>query len=92
MSPLAASFLVTAVAAAIVVALVRYGRARAEHPSEPWWRSAPLWLGVSCVFALLGLFVAPKLLGFTFVFLPFLWAGGLGRREPREPERTDHDA
>ena len=92
MSPLAASLLVTAILVAIGVAVVRYGRRRAEHPSEPWWRSAPLWLGVSCVFALLGLFVAPKLLGFTFVFLPFLWVGGLGRREPQEPEHTDHDA
>ena len=92
MSPFAASLLVTAVVIAIAVAAVRFGRHRAEHPGEPWWRSAPLWLGVSCVFALLGLFVAPKLLGFTFVFLPFLWIGGLGRREPRKPERTDRDA
>ena len=94
MSPLAASVLVTAAVVAIAVAVVRFGRHRAANPGEPWWRSAPLWLGVSCVFALLGLFVAPKLLGFTFVFLPFLWIGGLGRREPRRPdsEHTDHDA
>jgi hypothetical protein len=93
-SPLAASALVTAAVVAIAVAVIRFGRHRATHPGEPWWRSAPLWLGASCVFALLGLFVAPKLLGFTFVFLPFLWIGGLGRREPRQPdsERTDHDA
>jgi len=28
----------------------------------------------------LGLLVAPRLLGFTFVFLPFLWIAGAGRR------------
>jgi hypothetical protein len=42
---------------------------------------------VSIVFVLLGVFVAPRLLGFTFVFLPFLWVGG-GRR-PRQPTNGD---
>ena len=92
MDPLAASLLVTALVVAIVVAIVRYGRHRADHPGDAWWRTPPLWIGVSVVFALLGLFVAPKLLGFTFVFLPFLWVGGLGRRQPRRPEHTDRDA
>ena len=91
MSPLAASVLVTGIVVAVAFAIVRFARRRHEYPGEPWWRSAPLWIGVSCVFALLGLFVAPKLLGFTFVFLPFLWIGGLGRREPQHPERTDQD-
>ena len=40
-------------------------------------------MGVSAVFVLLGLFVAPKLFGFAFLFLPFIWirrwGGGDGR-------------
>ena len=91
MSPLVASVLVTVVLVGLAVALMRVSRYRLEHPGEPWWRGAPLWVAVSCVVVLLGVFVAPKLLGFTFVFLPFLWIGGLGRRQPREPERTDRD-
>ena len=90
MSPLVASVLVTVIFVGIAVALVRLSRHRLEHPSDRW-RGAPLWVTVSCVVVLLGVFVAPKLLGFTFVFLPFLWIGGLGRRRPREPERTDRD-
>jgi hypothetical protein len=34
--------------------------------------------------------VFPRLLGFTFVFLPLIWMRGFGRRrEPRDPNRHD---
>lgn len=50
---------------------------------RPWWGNPLLWVGVSAVFVLLGLFVAPKLFGFAFLFLPFIWirrwGGGDGR-------------
>jgi hypothetical protein len=51
--------------------------------SRPWWGHPGLWILVSAGFVLLGLFVFPKLFGITFVFLPFLWVGGLWRGRPR---------
>jgi hypothetical protein len=41
---------------------------------------------VSAVFVLLGVFVFPRLLGFTFLFLPFLWMRAAGRRR-QDPGR-----
>jgi hypothetical protein len=42
-------------------------------PRRPWWGNPWLWLAVSAVFLLLGLFVWPGLFGGTFFFLPFIW-------------------
>jgi hypothetical protein len=59
---------------------------------RPWWGHPGVWLLISAAFVLLGVFVFPKLFGFTFVFLPFLWIGGLWRRRPpqdRSPRRPD---
>jgi hypothetical protein len=51
---------------------------------RPWWGNPWLWLGVSAVFVVLGIFVWPGLLGGTFVFLPFLWVGrGQRSYDPR---------
>jgi hypothetical protein len=62
--------------------LVRVRRTRS------WWGRPGLWVLVSATSVLLGVFVFPKLFGFTFIFLPFLWPflGGLrrGRHGPRE--------
>ena len=90
MSPLGVTILVTAISAAVVVALVVSARRREAEPGRPWWHHSPVWIGASVVFALLGLFVAPRLLGFTFLFLPFLWIGG-GHRERRETSHRDAD-
>lgn len=38
------------------------------------------WVALTVVLLLVGLFVAPRLLGFTFLFLPFIWLAGAGRR------------
>ncbi|HYG72533.1 MAG TPA: hypothetical protein VEC15_09680 [Actinomycetota bacterium] len=93
MSPLATTLVVTALIAATGVAVVRFLRHREQHPGEAWWRSSSVWIGVSVVFAILGVFVVPQLLGFTFLFLPFLWVGGLGRRDRDErPSRGDGEA
>jgi hypothetical protein len=58
-------------------------RERSELGDRPWWGSVPTWLIVSGVLLVLGLVVAPRLLGFTFLLLPFIWVGGLGRRRER---------
>lgn len=47
--------------------------ARAQRP---WWGNPLLWLAISGAFVILGLTVARQFLGFTFLFLPFLWIGG----------------
>jgi hypothetical protein len=59
---------------------------------RPWWGHPGVWLLVSAAFVFLGLLVFPRLFGFTFVFLPFLWIGGLWRQRPRgdgPPPRPD---
>ena len=42
---------------------------------RPWWGSPLLWLAVSAVFVLLGVFVAPHFLPGVVIFVPFLWIG-----------------
>jgi hypothetical protein len=62
---------------------------------RPWWGHPGTWIAASAAFFLLGVFVFPKLFGFTFIFLPFLWVGGLwrsrrsGNEEPGRPETRD---
>jgi hypothetical protein len=88
-----AGFAVVAVALTLAARLrQRYGgdvdlvRGRRNRP---WWGHPGLWILASAGFALLGLFVLPKLFGFTFIFLPFLWVGGLWRSRPR-PDEAPH--
>ena len=42
-------------------------------PERPWWGNPWLWLLVSAVSVVLGIFVWPGLFGGTFLFLPFIW-------------------
>ena len=56
------------------------GRRRAAEAARPWWGDPAVWIVVSGVSIALGLFVAPRLFGFTLLFLPFIWMGGFGRR------------
>jgi hypothetical protein len=58
-------------------------RDRRELDGRPWRGTPPTWLLVCGVLLILGLVVAPRLLGFTFLLLPFIWVGGLGRRRER---------
>jgi len=58
-------------------------RERTELRGRPWRGPVPTWLIVGGVLLVLGLVVAPRLLGFTFLLLPFIWVGGLGRRRER---------
>jgi hypothetical protein len=92
MNPLAVSVLAIAIAAAIGGAAVAFARSREAEPLRPWWQHSALWVGVSAVLVLVGVFVVPKLLGFTFLFIPFIWFGGIGRRTPPRPRSNPHDA
>jgi hypothetical protein len=50
-------------------------------PARPWWGNPWLWVGVSAVFVVLGIFVWPGLFGGVVLFLPFVWVS-----RPRPPE------
>jgi hypothetical protein len=71
-------------AGAVVAFLVI--RERTELRERPWWGAVPTWLIVCGVLLVLGLVVAPRLLGVTFLLLPFIWIGGLGRRRRERRE------
>ena len=64
-----------------------------EQPRRPWWGSPVVWVLVGSAFAVVGLFVFPKLFGFAVLFLPFVWIGRFGsrRRSTREPDRPRAD-
>jgi hypothetical protein len=52
---------------------------------RPWWGAPPVWIGLATAFLVLGAVVAPRLFGFTFLLLPFLWRGHR-RRGPQRRE------
>lgn len=59
-------------------------------PPRPWWGNPWLWVGVSAVFLMLGLFVWPGLFGGTFLFLPFVWVRRSQRGEDVDPRTNGH--
>ena len=93
MSPLVASVVVTLVVAAVVVAVVALTGAGprdrpARAPGRPPWGNPAVWAIAAVCLVLVGAFVFPRLLGFTFLFLPFIWMRGgrdRSRRPPPEP-------
>jgi hypothetical protein len=54
-----------------------------ERRVRPWWENPLPWVVASVGLAFLGLVVAPRLFGVAFLLLPFIWVGGLRRRERR---------
>jgi hypothetical protein len=64
----------------VVIAVAALGRRGEGDPARPWWGNPAMWIVVSAVSIALGVLVAPRLLGFTFLFLPFVWIGAFGRR------------
>jgi hypothetical protein len=56
-------------------------RGSGRAPARPWWGNPWLWVGVSAVFVVLGIFVWPGLFGGVVLFLPFVWVS-----RPRAPD------
>jgi hypothetical protein len=56
---------------------------------RPWWGNPWLWVGVSAVFLVLGIFVWPGLFGGVFVFLPFVWVAR-SRSTEVDPRTNGH--
>ena len=68
-----------------------YRPERAERPDRPRWHGPGPWVLLPVAVMLVALFVAPRLLGVTFLFLPLLfgrWRGARGRWTPG-PGRPD---
>jgi hypothetical protein len=68
---------------ALVAFFVLRERRELGPARRPWWGAVPTWAIVCGVLVLFGLVIAPRLLGFTFLLLPFLWIGRFGRRRER---------
>ncbi len=52
------------------------GRGTIHRP----WSSPSTWLVLGAAMLVLGIVVLPRLFGFAFLFLPFVWMRGFGRR------------
>jgi hypothetical protein len=92
-SPAVASIVVTLLFLAVVAGVVALTGGAGSSlratgvPDRPWWSRPSVWTAAGIAFVLLGAFVFPRLLGFTFVFLPFIWMrrSGAGNRRPPPP-------
>jgi hypothetical protein len=86
-----ATILVPAAVVALAIAGALAWRERAvREPGRPWWGNPATWVVVCAATVLLGVFVFPRLLGFGFLLLPFVWTRGhRRRREQDRPLRED---
>jgi hypothetical protein len=57
---------------------------------RPWWGNPWIWVGVSAVFLVLGIYVWPGLFGGTFLFLPFIWVWRPRRGREVDPRTNGH--
>jgi len=80
-----------------VILVFALSNGRRLEPARPLWSYPGMWIALSAVFILVGITVFPRLLGFTFVFLPLIWMRGFGnrreqgrRRDDRRPDDDDH--
>jgi hypothetical protein len=76
-----------AIFVAVVAGVVASRDRGTRDPGRPWWGSPVVWVAASAAFVLLGVFVFPRLFGFTILFLPFLLARSFGRRRPEDGRR-----
>jgi hypothetical protein len=74
---------------AIAAIIVAFRNRWIGDPERPWYSSPVAWVAGSLAFVLLGVFVFPRLFGFTILFLPFLLARSFGRRRPEDQERRE---
>jgi hypothetical protein len=81
-----------AIFVAVVAGVVAFSDRGTRDPQRPWWGSPVVWVAGSIAFVLLGVFVFPRLFGFTILFLPFLLARSFGRRRPEDHERREPPA
>lgn len=90
MSPAFIAIGVTVVVVAVagtVVALTDDGPMRGTRR-----RALPVpapWIAMGAILLVIGVLVMPKLLGFTFLFLPMIWSRRA--RRPRGPSGSGHD-
>ncbi|MFM8998667.1 MAG: hypothetical protein ACKOKE_01030 [Actinomycetota bacterium] len=75
-----AAFVVLGTAAYLTRSVAREAATAGGVPPEPIWMH-PLGFAVLAALGLIAvLVIAPRLLGITFLFIPFLWSRGPGRR------------
>jgi hypothetical protein len=101
-SPAFIAIAVTLVVVALggaILALTEGGPVRAPR-RRPFPVPAP-WIALGAIVLLLGIVVMPRILGFTFLFLPMIWSrragrprrgpgtGGPGPRTDRDPSDED---
>lgn len=79
MGTLALILVPAAIFVGIVVAVMGL-RGGGRTPGRPVAPFPARWALITAALLVLGLVIAPRLLGFTFVLLPFLLAAGAGRR------------
>ena len=92
MSTLTLILIPAAIFVAAAAGVVAFRNRGLRDPEQPWWGSPVVWVAASAAFLLLGVFVFPRLFGFTILFLPFLLARSFGRRRPEDHERREPPA
>lgn len=92
MSTLALILIPAALFVGAVVLVFALANGRRLGPARPLWSYPGMWIALSAVFVLVGVTVFPRLLGFTFVFLPMIWMRGFGNRRERGRRRDDRRA
>jgi hypothetical protein len=86
-STLALILIPAAIFVALVAGVVALRDRGMRDPARPWWGSPAVWIAGSIAFVLVGVFVFPRLFGFTILFLPFFLARSFGRRRPEDERR-----
>jgi hypothetical protein len=92
-SPLVAVLIVVVLCAAASAAalpfVMRGSGPGVGMPRRPLWQNPAAWVLGGLLVTALGIFLFPKLLGFVFLFLPFVWMRGGGRRPPQREQRPE---